>query len=176
MKITPYPATNTFGLTLFEILISITVLAASILVILGVPTAQLTLVEHGRYLNSAMNDVSRVVDQMRRQNTAAACTTPSLTVPGGFASWDAWLTDTNTGGGGKSIQPNPAVNELIVVGVSGTNPLAVTVAACWRHRSRTIGECSWNGTALTPNPAAGGSATITESPAMISTRITCRNT
>ena len=110
----------------------------------------------------------------------------------------------NTGGAGapKSLGFNPDTNELIVVtcqdnpGASpavycgdvdqvGTgewatqagvdtnyDPLRITVSVCWRHRARTIGECSWNGGGLLANDANGDG--VIESPAMLTTLVTCR--
>lgn len=150
-------------------------LAMAIVTLLGTFLGQLTLNEHARHLAWATNDASRVMEQLRRQNSGASCAAPSATPPAGFASWDAWLADTTANGGsGKSLQPNPAVNELVVVTSSGTDPLTVTVAVCWRHRNRTLGECTWNGAALAANPGAGGNPQVTESPAMLMTFMTCR--
>jgi len=98
---------------------------------------------------------------------------PGVGVPGGFATWDAWLDDAVTGGGGKSIQPNPATQELITVTSAGVDPLQVTVAACWRHRERVVGECTWDGAALTANDADGNG--IITSPAALATVVTCRS-
>ena len=84
-----------------------------------------------------------------------------------------------TAGGDKEATQNaklmdPAVNELVVVKPSGTNPLTITVAVCWRHRNRIVGECTWNGAALDAIPGAGGNLQVTESPAMLTTFMTCR--
>ena len=148
------------------------VLAVAIVALLGAFLGQMTLNEHARRLAWAGNDASRVLEQVRRQNSGGACTTPSATPPAGFGSWDAWLADaTAAGGGGKSIQP--AADELVVVTPVGANPLTVTVAVCWRHRNRILGECTGAG-ALAQNPGAGGDPLVTESPAMLSTLITCR--
>ena len=58
------------------------------------------------------------------------------------------------------------------------DPLRVTVAVCWRHRNRIIGECAPNGAALQAADNGGsGVHNITgviESPAMLTTLITCR--
>jgi hypothetical protein len=51
-------------------------------------------------------------------------------------------------------------------------PLQVTVAVCWRHRNRVIGECAWDGVALSANDADGDG--VIESPAMLTTLVTCR--
>ena len=163
------------AVTLLEVMIGAAILTVAIVALLGAFIAQITLNEHARNLSWASNDASRVMEQLRRQNSGGACALPSVTAPVGFASWDAWLADTTVnGGGGKSVQPAPAVNELVVVTPQGNDPLTVTVAICWRHRERTIGECTWNGAALAANPGAGGDPAVTESPAMLSTFLTCR--
>jgi len=159
--------------TLVELLIGMVMLVIAITALLGAFLGQTTLNEHARNLTWAMNDASRVMERLRQQNSAAGCTTPSAATPAGFLTWDAWLADTSaTGGGGKSIQPTPAVNELVWVTSSGTDPLQITVAVIWRHRGRVIGEGTWNGAQLVPNDADGDG--IIESPAMLSTLMTCR--
>ena len=156
-------------------------LAVAIATLLGTFLGQLTLNEHARHLAWATNDASRVMEQLRLRNTnpCVADPNPSAAVPAAtgvgtctapIVSWDDWLQRC---GEGKSIQPNPAVNELVVVTSSGADPLTVTVAVCWRHRGRTLGECTWNG-ALAANPGAGGDVQVTESPAMLTTFMTCR--
>ena len=158
-----------------ELIIGASILAIAITSLLGAFLGQLALNQHSRNLSWATNDAGRVMEQIRQQNTGAGCASPSAAAPGGFAGWDAWLADmTNNGGGGKSVQPNPAVNELVVVTSQGTDPLAVTVAVCWLQQGRVVGECTWNGAALVANPGAGGDPAVTESPAMLMTLMTCR--
>jgi hypothetical protein len=158
-----------------ELVVGVAFMLIAIAAMLGAFWTQMTLNEHARNRAWAANDASRVMERVRQQNTGAACAAPSVLAPTGFASWDAWLASTAaTGGGGKSIQPNPAVNELVVVTPQGVDPATVTVAVCWRNRERTWGECTWNGAALAANPGAGGNAAITESPVMLSTLLTCR--
>ncbi|MDP3703108.1 MAG: hypothetical protein Q8R78_01795 [Candidatus Omnitrophota bacterium] len=174
-----------------EVVLGGMALSVAIAAILGAYIGQLTLNEHARNLSVAIQDANRVIERIRQQNTSAAgCTTaPSALPPGGFATWDVWLDDTSpTGGGGKSIypDPNPAVNEpheLVVLTsqnrdgsplLAGANPIRVTAAVCWRHRNRTLGECTWSGTSLSANPGAGGDPLATESPAMLTTLVTCR--
>jgi hypothetical protein len=55
---------------------------------------------------------------------------------------------------------------------SGADPISLTVAVCWRHRGRVLGECQWVGGALTTNDADGNG--IITSPAALSTLLTCR--
>ena len=166
------PPARPTGLTLVELLVCAVILAVGITALLRAFLGQLTTNEYARHEAWAMNDVSRVMEQVRRQNTGGGCLIPNVSASG-FASWDAWLADTSAnGGGGKSIQPNPAANERIVVSSSGGDPLTVTVAVCWRHRGRVIGECD---AALTPDDAGSGDGDgIVESPAMLATLITCR--
>ena len=153
----------TSGFTLAEVVLGGMALSVAVAAILGAYIGQLTLNEHARNLSVAIQDANRVIEQLRQQNTSAAgCTTAPTAVPPTGAwgtNWDLWL-DNAGGGGGKSIQPTPAVNELVVVTAqdrdgninwtpgSGLNPIRVTAAVCWRHRNRTLGECTWSGTNL----------------------------
>ena len=162
------------GLTLLELLLAVAICLMAIGVLVSVFLQQRILSEHTRNLTWATNDASRVIEELRKRNSGGGCV-PSANAPAGFASWDAWLGNTGaTGGGGKSVQPTPTTNELVVVTSSGTDPLSVIVAICWRNRNRIVGECTWNGAALSPNPGAGGNPAVTESPAMLSTLLTCR--
>lgn len=187
------------GMTLVEVVLGLLVIALIAAAILGAYMGQVTLNEHARNLSLAIQDVSRVIEQIRRENTG--CTTPEV-VPAGSTSWDAWLQAQAPG---KSI---PATQEQIVVtcshrngpasGLCGTgnqvgsgewtsaggstslDPLSITVAVCWRQRGRTIGECTFNaGTGvLTPVDGSNGPNDVVgviESPAMITTLVTCRS-
>ena len=162
------------GMTLVELLIGVVILLVVTGALFGAVTQQTTLNEHSRNMSWAMLDADRIMERLRQLNTG--CATPTALASGlpaaecggaACASWDAWLA---AGGGGKNMP------ELMVVSTPtpGTDPLSVTVAVCWRHRDRTIGECNWNGAVLTANPGAGGNPNVTESPAMLSTMITCR--
>ena len=172
------------GFTLAEVVLGGTVLAIAVAAILGAYVGQVTLNEHARNLSLAIQDANRVIEQIRQQ-TVGCGTTPDASAPGG-AGWDTWLTNN----GGKSIQPNPANNELVVVtcqasggGVAvpactGPNPIRVTAAVCWRHRGRIIGECATNGVALQAQQDAGNGPKndpdVIESSAMLTTLVTCR--
>ncbi|MBI4342169.1 MAG: hypothetical protein HY599_02240 [Candidatus Omnitrophica bacterium] len=189
------------GLTLVEVVLGVLTLAIIAAAILGAYIGQVTLNEHARNLSFAIQDVSRVIEQIRRENVG--CTTPEV-VPAGATSWNAWLEAQAPA---KTI-PVPAAQERIVVtcshrngpasglcgsgnqvgagewtsaaGTTNLNPLAITVAVCWRQRNRTIGECTFNaGTgALTPVDGSNGPndvAGVIESPAMVTTLVTCRS-
>jgi type II secretory pathway pseudopilin PulG len=176
------------GFTLAEVLLGGMALAVAMAAILGAYLGQVTLNEHARNLSVAVQDANRVMERLRQQNSPCVGTSnPSAAAPAGFASWDAWLNDTGaTGGGGKSILPTPAANELITVttqNAAGTgppganeNPIRVTVAVCWRHRNRTLGECTWNNVNLVADEAVPMPAdtNVIDSPAMLTTLVTCR--
>jgi hypothetical protein len=156
-------------------MLAVALLVVAIASLLWAMLGQVTMNEFSRTHAWATNDASRVMEQLRRQHSGGSCVSPSIAPPLGFVTWDAWLADTGAGGGGgKSVQPDPAANELVVVSSTGSDPLTVAVAVCWRHRARVIGECTWNGAVLDDNPAAGGDPVLTESPAMLLTLLTCR--
>jgi type II secretory pathway pseudopilin PulG len=186
------------GFTLVEVVLGAVTLALVASAVLGAYVSQVTLNEHARSLSVAVQDANRVIEQIRQNNIG--CGSPSI-VPNGAASWNVWM---NAGGAGapKSLVSDPDINELIVVTCqSHTNPvlpcgdadqvgtgewlgdpgfdsdydpLRVSVAVCWRSRNRVIGECAWDGAALTPNDAGGDNDGIVESPAMLTTLVTCR--
>ena len=185
------------GATLIEVLLAALLLAVALAAILGAYLWQQVLNEHSRNLSLAIQDANRVMERLRQRNTG--CTDPTAQPPAG-ANWDVWLASAD--GGGKSLQPTLNTQELIVVtcqnrdgtqycpaaqmgtewhaaGPAGTqNPLRVTVAVCWRSRSRIIGECSWNGVALAADdtlPVALDTAGVIDSPAMLTTLVTCRS-
>lgn len=178
------------GFTLPEVLIGVAILAIATTAFLGAFLGQTLLAEHARNLTWAINDANRVMEQLRLQNTSPNCTvlpsTAILTTCGGQAvtTWDQWLQLCALG---KSIQPNPSTEELIAVSCqneAGTaactaadDPIRVTVAVCWRHRSRTLGECAWDGAALSSADGSNGFAAngVIESPAMLATLMTCRS-
>ena len=57
------------------------------------------------------------------------------------------------------------------------DPSRVTVAVCWRQRGRTIGECAWNGAALTADDTVTvtpDTADVIDAPTMLTTLVTCR--
>ena len=166
------------GMTLVEFLIGAVVLVVAIVSLLGVSVGQAGLNEHARNLSWAISDASRVIEEMRRINSGAACPTPSAN-PQTSGTWNAWLAGP---GGGKSLEAGglPAQSQefVAVSSTGGPDPLQITVAICWRHRNRTFGECAWNGTTLAPQDGANGFPTqappIIESQAMIATEMTCR--
>ncbi|MDP3722826.1 MAG: type II secretion system protein [Candidatus Omnitrophota bacterium] len=186
------------GFTLIEVVLGSLTLAIAVTAILGAYVGQVTLNEHARNLSLTIQDVNRVLEQIRQQNAGCAAT-PNAIPPAGFTSWDGWLaaltTDVPAGGGPKGLAA-----ELIVLtcqnrtgtqycpasqmgtagwhaaGLGGAqDPLRITVAACWRHRNRTIGECLWDGAALSASGAgdANGNGVI-ESPSTLTTLVTCR--
>jgi hypothetical protein len=190
------------GLTLIELVIAILAVAIALAALLGSYMGQITLSEHARNMNLAANDLTKLMEQLRRQNVGVGCAL-TATPPVG-TSWDAWLA-SGAGGGGKTIGANPATDEQIFVtclrrgapsppanpadycgqpgqvgagewrtngAATNFDPLQVTAAVCWRHRSRVIGECIWNGAALAADDADADG--IIESPVMVTTLVTCK--
>ena len=166
--------------------------------IMGAYVGQVTMNEHARNLSLAINDATRVVERIRQQNGPCAGAAPTSAFPVWTAanpactgaapttSWDDWLQRC---GGGKSIVPDPVNNELVTItcqnaggtALCGANedPLRITVAVCWRHRARIIGECRAAGGVgpglqeWEPFVMPNDNATI-QSPAMLTTLVTCR--
>ena len=204
------------GFTLIEMMLGAAILVIAFVALLGAFLSQSILNAHARSLTTAINDATRVMEEMRAQNTGLQCgTAPRATVPvptgqgtctGNLTSWNDWL---QLCGGGKSL-PNPTREELIVVTCQDENggwspgdycgslspaqvsagewtfqaqatsfdPIRITVAVCWRQRGRVIGECTWNGTTLTTLDGSNGPNNqqgVIESPAMLTTLMTCRS-
>lgn len=154
------------GFTLVEVILAGMVLVIAISAIMGAYISQVTLNEHARNLSLAMNDATRVMEQIRQQNSPCAGALPTANTAGG---WDAWLQAA-----GKSVSPTaPQLERVTVTTGAVANPLEVTVAVCWRHRNRTIGECQWTGAVFTDTEVGDGDGTV-ESPAMLTTLVTCR--
>jgi len=190
------PMSDNRGFTLIEIILGALTLAIAAAALLGAFLGQITLNEHARNLSLAIHDANRVLEQIREENVACATKVPVIEPPGAATSWDAWLNAQ-----GKSVPSiNVTAEERIFVtcesrtqlqycglnqmgsgewhaGVSpvssNLDPVRVTVAVCWRHRQRTLGECTWNGTTLNAN-AGGSDPSVLESPAMLTTLVTCR--
>lgn len=186
------------GFTLMEVVLGGATLLVAVGAILGAYIGQMTLNEHARNLSLAIQDANRIMEQIRVKNTTSTCTSPDARPPSPYqaSTWDAWLQDPAVGGG-KSIPTDPSRNaeERIVVtcqnsagtqycnsaqggdwqvSATPTFPvIRVTVGVCWRHRERTIGECSWNGTSFDLGPDTNGNGVI-DGPAVLTTLITCR--
>ncbi len=191
------------GMTLVEMLLAIVVFLVAISAILGGYLGQQTLNEHARNLTLATQDAERVIEQLRTMN-ASCSTTPSATMTGGWNAWlntqvppksipnpngnagelivvtcqdqdGGTLSTDYCGRNGPTPPPQVATEEWTSQAASTAfNPVRVTVAVCWRHRGRTIGECAWNGAGLTPSDSGTGVVGVIESPAMLTTLVTCR--
>ncbi len=186
------------GLTLVEVMLGALVLGIGIAALLLALISQVALNEHARNVSFATEDANRVLEEIRERNGGAGCPPVTTCTPSGCATrWDAWLSGA---GGGKSLGPALAVDELVAVtcqdnglmkyceadqmgenewhapggpaGPPDDGLLRVTVAVCWRHRDRVIGECAWDGMALLANDADGSG--VIESPVMIATVVACR--
>lgn len=131
------------GFTLIELMLVIAILVISLAAILAAVMGQLALSEHARNMSLALNDVNRVVEQIRQVNRN--CATPNNTPPAGFRSWDLWLEGTvlSGGGGGKSL-PAPS-NELVMVScVNAAGAQAAGTQRCAVGATPQIGQMEWN--------------------------------
>jgi type II secretory pathway pseudopilin PulG len=158
------------GFTLVEVLLAGVVLIIAVAAILAGYVSQVTLNEHSRNLSLAMNDATRMIEQIRQQNSSCPGGVPSAAVTGGPNTWLA-------SNGGKSVWPTQPALEHVRITTAGANPLTVRVVVCWRHRNRTLGECEWNGAAFVDTDSEGPDGDgdgILESPAMLTTLVTCR--
>ena len=190
------------GFSLIELIIGAAMLSIAVVALLGAFLGQATLNEHARNMTLAINDATRVLERLRELNSGGACGNPTVVPPadcgGACTSWNAWLNSAT--GGGKSVQPDPVTQERIVVtcqdsatlaycgstdqvgaaewqapgGNTNFDPLRIAVAVCWRHRGRVIGECTWDAAAQTLTPTDTDGNGVIDSPAMLSTVMTCR--
>lgn len=92
------------GFTLIEIMLGASILVISLTAFLGVFFGQSYLAAMARNLTAAMNDASRVMEQIRLRNVNSQNTcgqTPPIpsAIPPSSTSWDAWLTSQR----GKSV-------------------------------------------------------------------------
>jgi len=110
------------GLTLIEVLITLTVFATAILAIFGIYGDLAVMRETGRNLNQAMSDARTVLERMR-QNSGSSLGSVTGT------NWGTWAQQNN-------LTSLPA--EAVTVNYVDTNadPLNVTVSVAWTERGR----------------------------------------
>ncbi len=109
------------GFTMVEMMVGASIIAIVIAALMGSYVGQMQLSAHARNLTAAMNDATRVLEQIRIQNVkgqgtcAGSPPLPSVKPPAPYTSWNAWL-NTGAPGAPKSInQPNRDTAELAVV-------------------------------------------------------------
>ncbi len=96
-------------------MMSASIIAVVLTALMGALVGRSYLNAHARNLTAAMNDATRVMEAIRRQNSGAAnCPSGIPTAkPAGFKSWNDWL---DAPAQGKSVrQPNQNQFELIAV-------------------------------------------------------------
>ena len=94
---TPHAPRPQAGFTLIEIMLGTSILVIVLVAMLGSFFGQSTLNQNSRNIMAAMNDATRVMEEIRRQNIG--CTIPSVLPPANYTRWDDWL-----GAQGKGIQ------------------------------------------------------------------------
>lgn len=105
------------GFTLVEMMLGAAVLTIVAVALLGSYFGQAFLSANARNLTAAMNDATRIMEQIRQQNTSATEPCKSTNLPtiappavSGATSWDVWLN-----GQGKSVGSGTNVLELVAV-------------------------------------------------------------
>src|SRR3989338_4691942 len=111
---TPHSHVSCRGFTLIEIMLGTSIMVIVLVAMLGSFLGQSTLNQNSRNMMAAMNDATRVMEQIRQQNSTSVadswCATaglPSAAPPinpstnQAYVRWDDWLRAQNLG---KSIQ------------------------------------------------------------------------
>ena len=130
------------GHTLVEALLGIGILLIVIVALLGAFIGQSYLNANARALQLAMNDATRIMEQIRTLNTGCPLSTPSIR-PLGFESWEAWL---NAQSPGKSL---PSRDEFAAVtcqddtGANYCGPAQMGVNEWHRPGSPVIRDPLW---------------------------------
>jgi prepilin-type N-terminal cleavage/methylation domain-containing protein len=111
------------GFTLIESMVGASIVAIVLVAMAGSFYSQSQLNAHARNLTAAMNDASRVLEQIRLQNLSgrpgSTCDDtpplPSARPPAPYTSWNAWL-NTGAPGAPKSInEPDRDRYEVVAV-------------------------------------------------------------
>lgn len=155
------------------------VMAIVTVAMIGAFVGQSFLTNNARNMTAAVNDATRIMEQIRLQNTGTNCPSgvPSIVPPSG-RSWNEWLDQGTTG---KSVNPNmPAAErgryELIAVtcqdgamltcqtGATVTCPGDLSVVTC--PVLGAIVTCP-DGTSVTPTPPYCGDLAGQNTPAQV---------
>jgi len=106
------------GFTMLELVIASAVLLIAVLGLLSVYQSPFVLNELTRDTTTAVQDASKVIEQMRVTAFASVQTT----------NWDTWAQNN----GAKNLP-----SETLSIAYTGTDPLEFTVTVQWTRRSRT---------------------------------------
>ncbi len=133
---------NSRGFTLVEVLLGSAIMTIVVVALLGAFFGQTFLNTNARNLTAAMNDATRVMEEIRRQNTG--CQIPTV-LPPNNTSWNAWLEGV---GGGKTVnRVLPAANR---------NASELVVVTCQDEDGGTANADFCGTRAIGPNPAQVG--------------------
>jgi len=137
------------GFTLIEVMLGASIIAVVAVALIGGFLGESYLNMNARNTLAAMNDATRVMEQIRVQNIGTSCLIPSAVPPINpltnqpYPSWNAWL---NIQTPAKTIDsPNANASEKIVV-------------TCQRDTGGTALADYCSSTASGPNPAQIGTA------------------
>lgn len=169
------------GFTLVEMMMGTAVMVIVLVALMGAFVGQSFLTSSARNLTAAMNDATRVMEEIRRLNTQPNCAgLPTVVPEAPYATWNDWL---NADGQGKSVmQSSDDTYEVVAVtcqresggngGYCGPNqvgtewtrdaadtsydPLRITVAVGWRQQQRVAGGMAGGAEfAYTPETTTG---------------------
>ena len=90
---------GTGGFSLVEVLLSVAIFVIVVVALLAAFLGYSYLNANAKAMQLAMNDATRIMEQIRTQNTSCVAPYPSIKPPG-FESWEAWL---NAQSSGKSL-------------------------------------------------------------------------
>ncbi|MFH0838972.1 MAG: type II secretion system protein [Candidatus Omnitrophota bacterium] len=107
--------------TLIELMLGLSIFVVAVVSLLGAYISALILSEGSRNLNIALNDASRVLEEMRNVTFSSLTTT----------DWTAWAEDN-----GANILNNEAISTNFQV-TDADHPTVVIVTVSWSERNRT---------------------------------------
>ena len=101
------------GFTLIEMMMGASIMAVVGAALVGALLGQSSLNATARNLTAAMSDATRIMEEIRQQNTGVNCTggVPSAAAPAPRTSWDDWLSNKKA----KTIPGVPGRLERIAV-------------------------------------------------------------
>lgn len=100
------------GFTLIEVMMGAAIMAIVSAALVGAFLGQSTLNLTAKNLTAAMTDATRVMEEIRKQNSPGSCTQniPSVKPPSNNTSWDSWL-----GSGRTMVLGNTTPFEIVAV-------------------------------------------------------------
>lgn len=140
------------GFTLIEMLMGLSIMTVVFVALIGAFLGQSFLNANARYLTAAMNDATRVMEQIRQQNTGSQGTCaqnppfPSAQPPGTFPDWNTWLISPSGGGGTSVTRSDMTQSNGMIELIAVTCQDSVTQAYCGLSSTpglNQVGSLEW---------------------------------